>query len=336
MPASTTQTFYTYSYSGSRGSVNIHFSVLETLQALTSEGAGKGARWGLLLGKLLGDGQSVAIEAVEPAEGVRVAESCPALERWVQGPGRRIHAVGYYRQERNEDLSLSPKDITFVRSSFSGSALVWTLHTDAGDMKSRLWQVRSGVASVALDFPAVLRPDMERPAKIGSGSDLEVAIPTAVPPVRSVAAPPNEGVNLPATGTKYSGQWLWMCLIAIAGLCGTLGAYKYSRAEISSGTTPLGLDLEGGKSEVRLRWHTNSSAVAAASGAVLTVGINGVSTAEAIDLKELRTGSIVCSAPGTDVTLQLEVFGPKLGSVTESVRLLRSPLLAGIVPGTPK
>jgi TonB family protein len=101
--------------------------------------------------------------------------------------------------------------------------------------------------------------------------------------------------------------------------------WQRASGSASQDSSPLTLRVEHTGTDLLLTWNREAAAIRSASRATLSISDGDRHENYGMDLAQLRTGSIVYSPLGGDVSFQMEVTGPN-GSrtATETLRLLRT------------
>jgi hypothetical protein len=172
-----------------------------------------------------------------------------------------------------------------------------------------------------IEPPKPPEPPPEPLSESRVADDLRALAETATPP----AAPAPEIAPEPPAPARGSKRWLWMPLAAAALFVG--GAYLGRFIDLptpaakSAAGGPLALQVERRGGQLRLRWNQSAAVLAQAQKATLTI-IDGARRQDlALDLDQVRTGSLVYAPTTGDVTFRLEVADLEHGkSLTESIR----------------
>ena len=102
-------------------------------------------------------------------------------------------------------------------------------------------------------------------------------------------------------------------------------ASKSPTAAVGQDTSPLTLRVEHTGTDLLLTWNRDSAAIRNATHATLSISDGDRHENYEMDLAQLRTGSIVYSPLGGDVSFQMEVVGrDQSRTATETLRLLQT------------
>ena len=316
--------FYRFLYAGSDISVSVHFNIPETLATTLPANSDSSSPVALLLGTVDANHKAYVIESIKVVKIRGEADLLDAVSRWRPGPERRIHALGYARSCQSRHCAVSAHDSASVQAAFDGSALVWVTQPATGGV---LWNFRPGQLPISAELTAKIRRavpiEHTHVTRLHSGPDIRYVMP----------------LQAGKRSAVFSWRWFWISLLGVAGAAGVWSAYpRTGKASLGMSkkvrpASPLGLDLKTAGGTLQLTWNNSVPAIASASGAVLTVTENGVSSARPLDRAALQSGSLMCCVSGSDVRLQMEVYGPQMSSVTDSLWLLKRPALTTMCVG---
>ena len=160
--------------------------------------------------------------------------------------------------------------------------------------------------------------------------------PTATAPVEAKPAPklPEPLADAVNEDTKPSKVPMLTGILAAALLAFVLlfvyPGFLHHSSRSSSGVTqdssPLTLRVEHTGTDLLLTWNRDSAAIQNASHATLAITDGDRHENYDMDLAQLRTGSIVYSPLGADVSFRMEVVGKDQSrTTTETLRMLRTP-----------
>jgi TonB family protein len=107
---------------------------------------------------------------------------------------------------------------------------------------------------------------------------------------------------------------------------GFLHHSSHSSSGVTQDSSPLTLRVEHTGTDLLLTWNRDSAAIQNASHATLAITDGDRHENYDMDLAQLRTGSIVYSPLGADVSFRMEVVGKDQSrTTTETLRMLRTP-----------
>lgn len=107
---------------------------------------------------------------------------------------------------------------------------------------------------------------------------------------------------------------------------GFLHHTTHTTAGTNQDSSPLSLRVEHTGTDVLLTWNRDSAAIMNASRATLSITDGDRHENYDMDMAQLRTGSIVYSPLGGDVSFRMEVIGKDQSrTTTETLRMLRTP-----------
>jgi TonB family protein len=182
------------------------------------------------------------------------------------------------------------------------------------------------------------------PAPVPAAQEIAPEPPKAVePPPAPVAAKPVEPKRMAAAAVAVeepepvksgSSKLLWIALGALASvvLCvgfilssGMLNRGPKTPAGAVQDNSPLALRVDRNGADIVLTWNRDSEAIRKASRAVLEISDGAQHENVAMDLPQLRNGSIVYTPVTGDVVFRMEVAGADQSkTLSESVRVLRT------------
>jgi periplasmic protein TonB len=146
---------------------------------------------------------------------------------------------------------------------------------------------------------------------------------------------------------RRSGKWLWIAIGTLvpaalaAGFFLSSGVLNLRRPALPPATAEAGLALriERNAGDILLTWNRDADAIRRATKAVLQISDGTQQENVAMDLNQLRTGSIVYTPVTSDVVFQMQVTADgQAEPVSETVRVLRtrpSPMPDGTQAGAP-
>jgi TonB family protein len=149
------------------------------------------------------------------------------------------------------------------------------------------------------------------------------AAPKPAPASDAVAAGPKVASKVPMlTGLLAAAILAFVLLFVYPGF---LHRSQHAALPNTVDSSPLTLHVEHTGTDLLLTWNRDAAAIRNASHATLTINDGERHENYDMDLSQLRTGSIVYSPLGGDVSFQMEVVGKDNSKiVTDPLRLLRT------------
>jgi protein TonB len=189
--------------------------------------------------------------------------------------------------------------------------------------------------------PAPVAAPPEVPAPVAASP--EPPKPAPEPPVAAKEPEPvREPKPAPAAAAeaereaapKKSGKMLWI-LVGTAASLALAGGFVFTSGVLHRGnpaatlpgqdTSALALRVERNGGDIVLTWNRDSAAIKVATKAMLSISDGPQQENVAMDMAQLRNGSIVYSPVTSDVVFKMEVTGAdQLKTTSESVRVLRT------------
>jgi hypothetical protein len=329
---------------------SIHLS-LDLVRELATRVAGSKETRGFLLGRSVTTPFAatmaeafVLISPFEDFESARLQVGLAAtFRRTAEDAESQQRVVGYFRSQRDGQLSLSARDMqTFDR-----------LFSENGNIGLLIRAPRRGERDAALFYWQDGRP---QPGEFGFGFPFDAkklagghpgwrfsnsSQQEQKAPARSVARPAPEAPPLvaPSQGIRWSRLWPTAALV-VTGIVaaqvvwnsrGTTSADSTPAVEATqtstaaSYVTPLGLKVTSEPHLLEIRWNRAASAITAAAKGTMRISEAGVTEVVPFDPRELREGSVAYTPKTNDVSIRLEVTAADGAATTESIRAVAIP-----------
>lgn len=184
--------------------------------------------------------------------------------------------------------------------------------------------------------PVAAVPD-PAPASIAPPEPAKAVEPPPAPAPEPPKAEPAPAVHVepePVPVKRGSSKLLWVVIGAAASVLLCVG-FIFSSGVLHRGprvvpgvnqdTSPLALRVDRNGGDIILTWNRDSDAIKKASRAVLEISDGPQHENVAMDLAQLRNGSIVYTPVTGDVVFRMEVSGAdEAKTLSESVRVLRT------------
>ncbi len=364
--------YYVWNPPGQPVVIHLHMEVLDRLSAEAMRGFGavpkRGAEvGGVLLGTIEPgrDGRPavVRVEDFEPVEcdyqrgpsylltkeGKAIFEG--AVERWQPDPSRDAHAVGYYRSQTREGMSLAQEDIQILDEFFPEAENVALLVKPYGTKVSEggFFVRENGAFPEAspLEFPfrrreltgaeaPPHRSMMERgPRSRRRGeSEVRAMAPTSIEESayyrdayaepernRAVVAGPAYAATMPARSRFPSSVWMPLSFIfLVLGIA--LGMLILPRFTSKGSSDPqdfaLGLSVSQSGANLSVKWDRHAPAIQAAQSGLIEIEENGTPISKDLDTAQLQNGGMTYTSSTNTVKFKLTVFPKARVSVTET------------------
>jgi len=377
----TTSPFYVWKPAEKALSVQLQFDVIDRILLEVMRGFGavpkRGAEvGGILLGtaETQGDRTVVKVEDFEPVESDHAsgpsyilseddrAAFAESMERWRQGPDRRIYAVGYYRGHTREGICLAAEDLSILDEMFPEQpaiALVVKPYATKVSMAGIFFredgQFRADAS--ALEFPfrrkelgggispteklaAAARFGQQRVGEDPrlsfrlpeNGSEPAQPVPTPIPAPSlggySEAAPPAPA----AKGKGVRGGWVWIPLSFIFMLLGVVVGFQIALSmRPKQPPNPwleawdMALQVNRKAEELTITWDPLAPAIRNANRGALI--IQSRDETRTIDLKgpQLQGGSVIYRGVPDRVVFRLEAYPRERVVVSEIAEFKREP-----------
>jgi hypothetical protein len=269
------------------------------------------------------------------------------LRRWERSPGRPAYAIGFYRTQTREGLSLTAEDLRMfsdyfpdpvslallIRPGLGKSEAAIFLRDRGGELKADTSYMEFSIGPRSPKSPARTRPAATPDATVSSLREPEMEPPR--PPFVN-GAPPEPAEAMPEPKDTPSRQPLWVSwwvqvpilagLLVADGLLGFVSARQIQPTPAQTQATakdPYALSLlvvEYGDN-LHLTWDREAPALASAAGGMLTISDGGQTRSLDLSLDQLRDGSVTYRRLSTRVRLRLEVFLKGKRSLSETWEL---------------
>ena len=168
--------------------------------------------------------------------------------------------------------------------------------------------------------PPKIEPPKPEPAKVEAAKSPEAKAP-AVPEALAESAKSSSKVPM-FTGLLAAAILVFVLLFVYPGF---LHRAQRGVTATNVDSSPLTLHVEHTGTDLLLTWNRDAAAIRNASHATLTISDGERHENYEMDLSQLRTGSIVYSPLGGDVSFQMEVVAKdNTRIVTDPLRLLRT------------
>lgn len=311
------------------------------LQGLAAEihGVSSSEQAGLLLGSNQSETPTISVSdyqafqfSVQEGVSERANELAGQMSQWQHQTPGAIYPVGYYRCRPAGGAALDELDKALMLSGhWSGLRIYLAVEVNserAVTYSAHLWQNKSipgdseCIRIGARSSPAFC-PD-ERPTLLNEATPVVTARPEQ--PIRSALS---FAASLPMMW-RFWHWWLVVGLLGILAGSAWVGFARWPKAKLpavvleagAKSTLGLGLQIERHNFDLRLSWDRRSPLIREAHGAVLSIQESGMHHAVAINLEQLRTGSVLYSTTSPDVNLELQVVGADEQITRESVRVM--------------
>jgi hypothetical protein len=364
--------YYVWDPPGQPVVVHLHLEVLDRLSAEAMRGFGalpkRGAEvGGVLLGTIEpgGDGRPaiVRVEDFEPVEcdyqrgpsylftenGKATFED--AVQRWQPDPSRDAHAVGYYRSDTREGMSLAPEDIQILDEFFSAAENVALLVKPYGTKVSEggffVRQNGTFPEATPLEFPfrrreltgeeapphRSLMERAPRPRRRGE-SEVRAVAPAPVEesthyrdaygapePPRTVVSGPAYATTMPTRSRFPSSVWMPLSFVFLLfgvalGLMVSLS--RTTKGSIDPQDFALGLSVSRSGANLSVKWDRHAPAIQAAQSGLIEIEENGTPISKDLDTAQLQNGGMTYTSSTNTVKFKLTVFPKARVSVTET------------------
>lgn len=343
MPPAEKPAGYLWSPSASPYRVQLAFDVVDRIlldvmrgfASIPKRGAEVG---GVLLGRV--DGDLIEIEDFEavPCQyrfGPSYLLSDRDREQFRETVGRKrkdgLSAVGYYRSNTREEMTVAPEDIDLLDHEMpepSAAALLikpFATQTGVAGFFFRAdGQFNRGPTAAEFQF---LRKDLgggraprsrDRPAteeRVAAPIAAPVAAPVAVP-LPAAPAPPVE--HRPAGIAKSVLAAVAFVALGVGAGAGFWAAQQVAPYQIQA-ANDLSLEVQPSGDSLEVRWNPDATAVRQASHGMLHITEGGLRKSVALDTDQLRTGFVNYRGVPQSATVMLEVSQTARHSVRESL-----------------
>lgn len=379
----TTSPFYTWRPAEKPISVQIHFDVVDRILLEVMRGFGavpkRGAEvGGILLGTAERNGNRIVVN-VEDFEAVDCDHASgpsyilseddraafqESIDRWKQGPDRRIYAVGYYRGHTRDGLCLAAEDLSILEEMFpepSAIALVVKPYATKVSLAGIFFREEGQFKADAshLEFPF-------RRKELGGGSSGMERLASAArfgqragedPRLKyqlndgddgpapsqaltyagggGAAAPDNTPVAAergPGRGKGVRGGWVWIPLSFIFMLLGVVVGFQIALsmrpkqpANAWLEAWDMTLQVKRAGDELNVTWDPLAPAVRNANRGALI--IQSREETRTIDLRgsQLQGGSVIYRGVPDRVIFRLEVYPRERVVVSEIAEFKKEP-----------
>jgi proteasome lid subunit RPN8/RPN11 len=235
-----------------------------------------------------------------------------AMEQLLASPS--LLAVGWYHSHTRSGILLSEKDMQIFNRFFPEPwqiALVVRPHRFDPTVAGFFFREPNGIRTQSsyceftVKSPAVVR-----------------AAPPAVIPVRQPQAVQTElPAPRPAHGKPERGRWTFVAgLAAAAALTAGLSFFYAYAPRAASDSLALRVFDTGG--QLRIDWDRDAATVRRAESAVLEISDDGQKRRDALDMAQLRTGSVTYVRSSGDIVVRLRVISADRRALEETARFI--------------
>lgn len=320
--------YYVWWFPGSPVKVHLALPVVEHLaDNLQNQGAVSPPQ-GILLGRFL-EGATEILD-VRPASNLK--------EFLASGSDVKHQAVGYYRTEAGETLRLNDNDRALAEAFFvKPHHVVLLIQTTGFGPPNATFFFRDSGGSL-VEFPVLEFPldpsqlaleERDRIERAHSANLTPPDPPKALPTPERKGSPfkVTRAMKITASTLLIAGVFAFGVWLIRDGLNDRLHRLQNNAAQQSAAAPiprgPLGLEVVRQGTDIRVTWNHKADAISGAVSGVLSIDDGGTIRKINLDSQEVRDGSIIYSPTGTQIRLQLTIFGSH-ESVSESAILVSS------------
>jgi hypothetical protein len=328
----------------------VHLS-FDLVRELAAEVAENGETRGLLLGRSIttpfGATMADAFVVVSPFEdfeSTRLQVGLVANFRSAaEDAGGRQRVIGYFRSQRDGELSLGARDMQTFDRLFSEKGNIGLLIRTPrrGDRDAALFYWQDGrpqPGEFGFRFPF----DAKKLAGGHSGWRFSNGLaPEREAPARSAVRKTLEApVAAPSESIRWARLWPTAALVvtgivAIQAVWNSRGTTSADSAPPAEVTTPaaaaatyetaLGLKVGAQPHLLEIRWNRAASAITSGVKGTMRISEAGVTEAVPVDARELREGFIAYTPKTNDVGIRFEVTAADGAATSESIRVVAIP-----------
>jgi hypothetical protein len=321
------------------GGLSLHLS-LRLIRELAAQIAASGDIRGLLLGRSI-----TAPSAATMADDFVVippSEDFDSARKATENSGRELCVVGYFRSQRDGQLTLDAGDVETFNRLFSKDGNVGLLIRGHwhGNREAALFYWQDGrpqprefgsrfsfdALKLASGLPSKRTPDPPEPEQIAP------APPALLSTTEAPVVAPSQGIRwsrlLPTAALFVTGiiaaPVLWN-LKGTTSASSDPAAGEAAPATASTYETPLGLKVTSQPHQLEIRWNRAASTVTAAVKGTMSITEAGVTEAIPFDARDLREGFVAYMPKTNDVGVRFEVTAADGSATAESIRVVASP-----------
>jgi hypothetical protein len=346
--------YYVWEVPGKPVAVHLHLDVIDRMSAEVMRGFGavpkRGAEvGGVLLGAIeqgapaivrVDDFEQVACVYKRGPSYLLTADDGAAFDdvcaRSAPNSERSVYAVGYFRSHTRDGLSLALEDIELMEHYFpspSHVALLVKPFATRVSVASFFFREDGLFQSAApLEFPFRRReltgeeapPRRSMLERVPRRREVRSVVQEEIPDLVSAAPEPAYAYTTPSKSRARSG-WVWIPMSFVFLLLGLVlgfqAALTMGTKAAGSGTSDfsLGLTVTKEGDNLSVKWNRDAAAVKAAERGVLEIEDGGRIRPVALDVAQLRNGSILLENSSGSVRFRLTVYPQARLSVVQTM-----------------
>lgn len=367
--------YYVWQVDGKPVAIHLHLDVLDRLAAEVMRGFGAVPKRGAEVGGVLigtidpasgGNPAIVRVEDFEPVECAykrgpsylftedEKAQFEDSVQRWQPDPSKPAYAVGYYRSQTREGMSLAPEDIELLDEFFPDAEHIALLVKPYGTKVSEAgFFVREEGAfpeTSPQEFPfrrreltgepppprrALTERDPERRPRRNVRSiapplgltPMEAAVEESqdpypeAEPMRQTISGPAYATTLPSRSRIRSSVWLPLSFVFLlfgVALGMMISLARASRTAADPQDFELGLAVSKSGDNLNVKWDRHAIPIQVAQSGSIEFEENGKTTSKNLDSADLQSGSMIYTNSSNRVRVKLTVFPKAQVSVSEA------------------